>query len=421
MSGGSVFGPILSLLYDVFFANIFRFLGNIALPRQDRGRVSRGFVTTLIVLLVYGLVVLFSASYSTGYAKTGDLYQYIRPQVAVAVIGLVLMYAISFVNYRALQFAHWPLYLITILMLIWALFSESYNSAHRWIFLFGSITVQPSEIAKFSSVLCVATYVANHYDKRHTLVHGILLPLLPLGLYMLLLALEPHHSAMVLIAAIVFTMLVCGGCGLGWMAFVVPTLLVGGWMFLTNENNTWANERMSSWGLFATDTSKLGWQMQQSVYSIASGGLTGLGLGNSRQKHQWLPESVNDFIFSVLCEELGFIGAVICMLLFALFIVQGIMIALRAPDYFGSMVAIGITAQVSWQIFFHIGTVTGATPNTGISLPFFSAGGTSLLLLLAEMGVLLSISRAGNARIARQEKAARSAQRRPVYTRRAVN
>ncbi len=420
MYGGNLFGAILSTFYDMFIGNIFRFLRHIVMPKEDRGHVSHGFVITLLVLLAYGLVVLFSASYATGYAKTGDLYQYIRPQLFVAAIGLVVMYVVSYMDYRALQYAHWPLYLITILLLIWALFSDSYNSAHRWIFVFGSITVQPSEIAKFSAILCVASYTAKHYSKRNTLTHGILIPLLPLLVYMLLLALEPHHSAMVLIAAIVFTMLVCGGCGLRWMAVVVPTLGVAGWMFLTNEKNSWASERMTSWGLFAADTSKLGWQMQQSVYSIASGGLTGLGLGNSRQKHQWLPESVNDFIFSILCEELGFIGGMICMLLFAFFIVQGILIALRAPDFFGSMVAIGITAQIAWQIFFHIGTVTGATPNTGISLPFFSAGGTSLLLLLAQMGVMLSISRAGNANLARREK---QTAKRQVYVRRrqAVN
>lgn len=414
MSAGSVFGDLLGLLYDVFFANIIRFVGNIALPRRDHGRLSAGFVVTLLVLLAYGLVVLFSASYATGYSKTGDLYQYIRPQLAVAVIGLVLMYAVSFINYRSLQYAHWPLYLLTILLLIWALFSEEYNDAHRWIFLFGSVTVQPSEIAKFSAILCVATAMNKNFERRNKFLYGVVLPVLPLALYILLLLLEPHHSAIILMGAIVITMLLCGGANIPEILLSAGAVGVVAWKYMTADENQWASSRMSgAWGLFAADTSEMGWQMQQSIYSISSGGLTGLGLGNSRQKHQWLPESVNDFIFPVLCEELGFIGGVICMLLFALFIVQGILIALRAPDYFGSMVGIGITAQIAWQVFCHIGVVTGVLPNTGISLPFFSSGGTSLLLLLAEMGVLLSISRAGNAKQARQQRA----ERRPAYTR----
>lgn len=414
MPAGSVFGDLLGLLYDVFFANIIRFVGNIALPRRDRGRLSAGFVATLLVLLAYGLVVLFSASYATGYSKTGDLYQYIRPQLAVAVIGLVLMYAVSFLNYRSLQYAHWPLYLLTILLLIWALFSEEYNGAHRWIFLFGSVTVQPSEIAKFSAILCVATAMNKNFERRNKFLYGVILPVLPLALYILLLLLEPHHSAIILMGAIVITMLLCGGANIPEILLSAGAVGIVAWKYMTADENQWASSRMSgAWGLFAADTSEMGWQMQQSIYSISSGGLTGLGLGNSRQKHQWLPESVNDFIFPVLCEELGFIGGVVCMLLFALFIVQGILIALRAPDYFGSMVGIGITAQIAWQVFCHIGVVTGVLPNTGISLPFFSSGGTSLLLLLAEMGVLLSISRAGNAKLARQQRA----ERRPAYTR----
>ncbi len=420
MGAGSVVGVVLQKLYDTFFANTFRFVRHFLLPRGDRGRISWNFVATLGILLVYGLVTLFSASYATGYAKTQDIYQYIRPQVIIALVGFVLMLLLSNLNYRALQYAHWPLYLLTIVFLIWALLSDPQNGHYRWVFPFGktgplsSISFQPSEIAKLSAILGVATYTDAHYAKRKTLFHGIIGPLLPLIPFIILLYLEPHRSAIILTVMIVFTMLICGGCGLRWMPLIIPAGAAAALYMLLHSGST-GTERMGGvWGVAAPDIASLqnDWQTLQSVFAISSGGLTGLGIGNGRQKHQWLPESVNDFIFAVLCEELGFIGGALCMLLFAALILQGIFIALKAPDYFGTMLGIGLMAQIAWQVFFHIGTVTATTPNTGISLPFFSSGGTSLLLLLAQMGILLSISRAGNAQ---EERHRRQASQPPVY------
>ncbi len=413
METGHAFGGVLQLLYDTFFANTFRFVRHFLLPKGDRGRISWNFVLTLGIVLIYGLVMLFSASYSTGYAKTQDIYHYIRPQAIIAVVGFVLMLLLSNINYRALQYAYWPLYLLTIIFLVWALFSPPQNGHYRWVFPFGggadggplsSLSFQPSEIAKFSAILGVATYTDAHYAKRKTLFHGIIGPALPLIPFVILLLLEPHRSAIILMAMIVFTMLVCGGCGLRWMPVIVPAGAIAAVYMLLHSGDTGTERMGGAWGLTVADASTLDYQTRQSVYAISSGGLMGLGIGNSRQKHQYLPESVNDFIFSVLCEELGFIGAVVCMLLFAALIVQGIFIALKSPDYFGTMLGIGLMAQIAWQVFFHIGTVTATTPNTGISLPFFSSGGTSLLLLLAQMGILLSISRAGNAQEQRHRR-----------------
>ena len=288
-------------------------------------------------------------------------------------------------------------------LLVWALFSEELNGVHRWVYLLGT-TLQPSEIAKFAVILGVALYTDKYYEKRHTLMHGMIIPVAPVLPIVVLLRMEPHNSAILLICMIVGTMLLCGGCALRWMPVMAGVAMGGIYLMLTAEGNDVANERLGAWGLFAESDVDLGYQTTQSLYSIASGGLTGLGIGNSRQKQLWLPEATNDFIFSVVCEELGFIGAVLCIALFAFLIVQGILIALRSPDYFGSMLTIGIMAQIAWQVFCHIGVVTATLPNTGISLPFFSSGGTSLLLLLCEMGVVLSVSRAGNGRMIAQRQ-----------------
>ena len=395
---------------DLAFGNLFRFAKEINFRKEERGPLSWGFVATLVVVLTYGLVMLFSASYSKGYYSFDDIYHFIRPQAIYAVVGFVAMLFISNINYRALRHAHWYLYALTLVLLVLALFSTPQNGCYRWIYLISDSgpSLQPSELAKFSTILGLACYADEHYEQQSTLRHGIIMPLLPLVPVVLLLYKEPHNSAIILLCLIVGTMMVAGGCGLRWLPLVAAAGVGGVYLMLTGQDN-YVAQRLGAWGLTAGNLTGDGgttalYQTEQSLYSIASGGLTGLGIGNSRQKHLWLPEATNDFIFSVVCEELGFIGAVACMLLFAALIVQGILIALRSPDYFGTMLGIGISAQVAWQVFCHIGVVTATLPNTGISLPFFSSGGTSLLMLMGEMGVLLSISRAGNARVvARQQ------------------
>lgn len=388
---------------DLAFGNLIRFFRDAAFRKKDRGPVSWGFVGTLLLVLCYGLIMLFSSSYVTAYYRFDDIYHYIAPQAVLAVIGVGLMFFISNIDYHSLRHLYRHLYVILMVLLVWALFSEELNGVHRWVYLLGT-TLQPSEIAKFAVILGVALYTDKYYEKRHTLMHGMIIPVAPVLPIVVLLRMEPHNSAILLICMIVGTMLLCGGCALRWMPVMAGVAMGGIYLMLTAEGNDVANERLGAWGLFAESDVDLGYQTTQSLYSIASGGLTGLGIGNSRQKQLWLPEATNDFIFSVVCEELGFIGAVLCIALFAFLIVQGILIALRSPDYFGSMLTIGIMAQIAWQVFCHIGVVTATLPNTGISLPFFSSGGTSLLLLLCEMGVVLSVSRAGNGRMIAQRQ-----------------
>ena len=393
----------LARIFDLAFGNIGRFFKEISFRKEERGPVSWSFVGTLLLVLVYGLIMLFSASYSTGYyRKGGDIYYFIKPQVIVAVIGIAMMFIISNINYRSLRHMQWYLYALTLALLVLALFSEPQNSCYRWVYLFGS-SLQPSELAKFSTILGISCWADAHYEQRGGFVHGILGPLLPLMPYVFLLYKEPHNSAIILLILIAGTMLFCGGIGLRWL---LPVGAVGAaaLVYMLTSQNNYVQQRLGAWGLTSGGDEEVLYQTQQSLYSIASGGLTGLGIGNSRQKHLWLPEATNDFIFSVLCEELGFVGALLCIALFAALIIQGIFIALRCPDYFGTMLGIGIMAQIAWQTFCHIGVVTATLPNTGISLPFFSSGGTSLLILLCEMGVMLSISRAGNARALAQRR-----------------
>lgn len=399
---------LLTLLLEHTVGNILRMLQVIRLPRAERGRVSWGFVATLAVTLAYGLIMLFSASYSSGYNRYEDIYHFIKPQAIVALAGFALMLFISRINYRALRYLCEILYAVTLVLLVVALFMPSDNNGcYRWVYFPGGMSLQPSEVAKFSIILSTAYLLDRNKERINDPRYGILLPLLPLIPVLILLKFEPHYSAMILMCAIFVTILFCAGGG-GWSFFPFLALCFAGGLFFMNYlagSKGYASERLGGvWGLTPSDTSNMGWQTQQSLYAICSGGMFGVGIGNSVQKHQWLPYAENDFIFSVICEELGFIGAMALIVLFAALLLQGIFIALKSPDLFGTLLGVGIAAQVAWQAFCHIGVATALIPNTGISLPFFSSGGTSLLLLLCEMGVLLSISRAGNARMEAQKR-----------------
>ena len=368
---------ILGVILDRTFGNIIRMLRVIRLPKEERGHLSWTFVGTLAVILAYGLIMMFSASYSSGYTNHGgNIYYFIKPQAIVAAVGFVVMLGVSLINYRALRYMFWTFYVITLALLVLALFMPSDNNGcYRWVYLPGGMSLQPSELAKFAVILGTADILDHHQREIKSLFQCVFKPACLLIPILVLLKLEPHNSAMLLMAMIFATMLVCAGAGgVKLWAVAVPA------------------------GAAVLDTAGMLWQTRQSIYAISTGGLFGVGIGNSVQKHQWLPYAENDFIFAVVCEELGFIGAIALIVLFGALIVQGIAIALNAPDFFGSLLGIGIMAQVAWQVFCHIGVATALLPNTGISLPFFSYGGTSLLILLGEMGIMLSISRAGNGR-----------------------
>ena len=373
--------------------------------------------------MIFGLVMLFSASYTTGYLRMGDSFHYIKQQALCMMIGLGCMFLMSYMDHRFLRKMVVPGYIIVLAMLAVTLTMAPLNGCRRWI-RFGGLTLQSSEVAKFEMILLTAHLASSAPQIGRfrpslkekvrlkdwlfiRIVRQIILPVLPLVPVLVLLIMEPHMSGILLTTAIVGTILMMSGsggiitwAGAGTAALLLETLLthVDSIEYLQNRLKTWSD-----------DLEKVNPQTKQSLYAIGSGGLKGLGLGNSVEKQLWLPESTNDFIFSVVCEELGFIGATLIIVLFILFIVQGLLIAYKAENQFCTMVGIGIMAQIAWQVFCNIAVVTNTIPNTGISLPFFSSGGTSLILLLAEMGVMVNIGRNGER--AAQQRAADHARR----------
>lgn len=356
------------------------------------------FLFLVLTILIIGLVMMFSASYPNAYyLHGGDSFYFIKNQVIFAIMGVAGMIAVSYVDYN--YFHKWavPILGLSFLLLIAVLVMPAINGVHRWIQL-GSFSFQASEITKFAIVVSFAHFINLNFHRMGTFKYGILPYMIILGPTVILLALEPHISCSVIVILLAAGMLFIGGVQLKWFGMVlgaIASALI--YLVVFTDKLTYANNRISGWlDPFSPGTGVDTWQTRQGLYAIGSGGLWGLGLGNSRQKYLYIPEPQNDFIFAVVCEELGFIGAVIILLLFACLIWRGMLISMNAKDKFGSLLGIGLTAQVGLQVILNIAVVTNTIPNTGISLPFFSYGGTSLLMLLAQMGIILSISRSSH-------------------------
>ena len=372
-----------------------------------------GFLINLLIIMVFGLLMLFSASYSTGYLRFDDSYHFIGQQMIFAVLGGVFMAVAAQVDYHIFERFTTSIYVLGLLMLVIVLFCEPINDVKRWIhFESGPLKVLPniqaSEIVKFAIILTTAKILTKYRTRRKTFWKGMVLPMLPLVPVLLLLLLEPHLSAMVLMIMIAGSMVVLGGAALRWVV-LLGGAAVGIYITFPQQVRSltdYVATRLDGWTPVFEDMT---WQTQQSLLAIGSGGLTGVGIGNSLEKQLWLPECTNDFIFSVLCEELGFFGAMIVILLFVVLIFQLLYISFNAPDVYGTLIGLGVTAQITWQVFFNIAVVTNTVPNTGISLPFFSSGGTSLLLLMAEMGVVINIARQGTRLQLKREQAKRNA------------
>ena len=353
------------------------------------------FLAVLLALLCYGLLMLFSAGYAVALYRRGDAYIYIRPQLLFAALGVAAMYAASLVDYHIWHKLAWPILGVALALLVVVLFMPEYNGCKRWIVLPGLGTLQPSEIAKFAVVVAFAHIISLNHDRMRTFSAGVLPFALILGVVAVLMLLEPHLSGTVLILAIGAVLMFVGGTGLQWFALAggLGVGAIAAAVIALPQLVPYAAGRLASWQDPFADPLGEGHQTIQSLYAIASGGMAGLGLGNSRQKYLYVPEPQNDFIFSILCEELGFAGAALAVGLFLLLLLRGISIAVRARDKFGALLAVGFVVQVVLQAVLNIAVVTNTIPNTGISLPFFSSGGTSLLMLLGEMGVVLSVSR----------------------------
>lgn len=387
------------------------------LTRQQqlaRGPVDLPFLALVLLLLGIGLVMLLSASSYTASVEKVSNYDaafYFKRQAAFAVMGLVIMYVASKFDYQWLRGISPFIMLAAILLLMAVLvIGSTSNQATRWLEL-GPLRFQPSEVAKvgvvlfFSACLCKRDQSGEHKLKgryREPIqslrkfwywsdLHDIWYLVLILVVLVVLLILEPHLSGTILICAAAAAVFFAAGVKLFWFILGGGLGVVGVWILLVVVG--YNGERLQTWRNPWWDPGDESYQILQSILAVASGGLNGLGLGMSRQKYSYLPEEQNDFIFAIVCEELGLIGATVIMLLFAALILRGFWIALHARDRFGSLMVVGVMTLVGLQTFLNIGVVTGLLPTTGISLPFFSYGGTALSIQLAEMGIVLSVSR----------------------------
>ena len=364
---------------------------NAALPSVDYP-----FLILVLLLLAVGLTMLYSASaaqseYDTGYTVST---KYLQKQVVCAGLGLLCMWLFSRIPAGFWFKNAWSLYGISILLLLSVLlFGQSVNGAQRWISIAG-IQFQPSEIAKFTMILIFARLTRRYGPDARKFRYGVLGFGCTLMGILVPLALEKHLSAIMLMGMVAVVMMYVAGTHPKWLLAGAGAAAVFVVVYVTFMG--YAGDRITAWLHPEQDPGDTGYQILQSLYAIGSGGLLGLGFGKSRQKYLYLPFQYNDYIFAIICEELGLVGAVIIIALFAAMIIRGYWVALRARDRFSTVLASGLVTLIAVQTILNLGVVTNLLPSTGIALPFFSYGGTALAVNLGEMGVLLSISRHRN-------------------------
>lgn len=362
------------------------------------GHFDTPFLILVLTLLGIGLVTLFSSSYASSLYYLGNSYYYILRQLFFAVVGVAAMLAASLVNYRFLRNFSWLAYGASLILMAACYLFPAQQGAQRWIQL-GPLSFQPSEIAKFAVILLFAHLMDRDKDKMGRMIEGTWRYIVLYGTVAVILIFQPHLSGTLLIGFIALTMMLVGGTKFSNLLKIgVPLLvllLVVAFLLQDFILEQFAHvvTRLTYWLDPFSTTDPGSYQTRQSLLAIGSGGLWGVGFGESRQKHMYLPEVRNDFVFAIVCEELGFIGASLVIILFAMLVWRGYHIAMHARDRFGSLLVTGITTQIGLQAFLNIAVVTNLIPNTGISLPFFSYGGTALLIMLAEIGVVLAVSR----------------------------
>ena len=366
--------------------------------KEDRSDIRSAtvdipFLILTLLLLTVGLLMLYSASsaqsmYDTGYTQST---RYLQKQGFCAILGLIAMWCFSRVPVEVWKKFAWPMYGISILLLLLVLVAgESVNGARRWINIAG-IQFQPSEVAKFTLILLFARLTCGFGPDARKFRYGVLgFGAALLGI-LIPLALEKHLSAIMLMGMVAVVMMYVAGTHPKWLLAGAGAAAVFVVIYITFMG--YAGDRVSAWLHPELDPSDTGYQILQSLYAIGSGGLFGLGFGRSRQKYLYLPFQYNDYIFAVICEELGLMGAVLIILLFAALIVRGYWIALRARDRFSTVLAAGLVTLMAVQTILNLGVVTNLLPSTGIALPLFSYGGTALAVNLGEMGIVLAVSR----------------------------
>ncbi len=377
-----------------------------------KGSLDITFLALVIAILTIGIIMMFSASYVNAMYDADakyDAFFYVKKQALYAVFGIVLMLIVSRIRTDVFRDASTAIFVLALFLLCYVLINPAVipgkEEFKRWISVPVIGTFQPSEIAKLAVIMFLA-FSMERYHKWVEKTAWMMAPyLLVIGLVCILVYKENHVSGTLLILGIGIVTMYFGGVRIPWYIYAIIGVAVVGlgiWFVLNADKflEGYASERIRIWlklllneELTSEEASRSGWQSLQSLYAIGSGGLFGLGFGNSKQKHMYIPEPQNDFVFAVVCEELGFIRAILIILLFICLVGRGFVIGLRARSRYEAMLAMGISFQVGLQAALNIAVVTSTVPNTGISLPFFSYGGTSLIMLLVEMGMVLAVSR----------------------------
>ena len=389
--------------------------GSLPKKRQVQGQVDTPFMLLTVLLVIIGLIMLLSASYPSAYYDIkgntgGDPFYYFKRQALFAVLGFGVMYLVSKLNYQGLRGLAVPILVVACLLMLAVKvpgLGVSSNGATRWLKY--PVQWQPSELGKMGLIIYFASRLSQRDQRtplsfrRNTAVGRFgnwlerigffeLIPYLFVIVVMIgILAVQSHMSATIQMVVIAAAILFAGGIAVGW--FVAGGAIVGAALTIIIMGTDYMTSRIAMWRNPWEDALGKGMQAIQSLLAIGSGGVTGLGLGNGKQKFLYLPESQNDFIFAVVCEELGLIGACLILALFALLIIRGYWLALHARDKFGSLIIVGVTTLFAFQVFANVAVVTNLFPVTGISLPFFSYGGSALVIQLAEMGLILGVSR----------------------------
>ena len=394
-----------------------------SVDQQRRSGVDLPYLVLTLLMLMIGVIMVLSASFARGFYTSGNPMGVFSRQLIFAVSGVAIMIVVSRFNMKTLSRWAYILLAFSVVMLVAVIFfGNKVNGSRRWLGLNGaggSMTFQPSEIAKLALIMAFAKWICDKGRKRmKTFMSGVLPFLLITILMVALLMMEPHISASIIIVMLAVIMMFAGGVRLRWfiLAASVIAIALGLTVFSakhdasqedTAQNLTeqlsqiewgvgkfsYAGGRIEAWMNPEADPLGDGFQIRQSLYAVGSGGLLGQGLGQSRQKYLYLPEEHNDYIFAIVCEELGYIGAMLILMLFALLVIRGFWLALHARDKYSALVTIGITSLLAIQVFLNVAVVTNLLPATGVSLPFFSSGGTALWIQLFQMGIVLAVSR----------------------------
>ena len=374
---------------------------SLTLYKKQTGGMDFSILLVVTILCAFGLVMVFSASYYYAiHTQNGDGYFYLRKQIIYMAVGYPLMLIVSRVNYRYLDKLRYVFLLVSVALLIMVLFIGSsgsgdtggatLNGARRWL-RFAGVSIQPSEVAKFGMIFFMCSYMARHKDEMRSFTLGLAPMLLVIGIIAGLIMLQPNMSMAVIVAGIGAILLYVGGMD---ERYIIIVGAVGVVLFIVLATTaSYRLARITSFRDPFQDPQGTGYQLIQSFYAIGSGGWFGKGLGNSYQKLLYMTYGESDFIFAIICEEFGMVGGTIVILLYAWIVYRGMRVAMKCRNRYGSLMAAGISIVFGLQVFINIAVVTGLAPTTGQPLPFLSAGGSSLLVFMVSMGVLLNISR----------------------------